>query len=69
MFIYSLFLQYLIQSYARGGGRINSVQKCGVSRPIWTFGLWSSYFAELQSPTGPQKRFKEVTAAHVGGHC
>jgi hypothetical protein len=32
-------------------------------------GLRRRYFAEPQSPTGPRKLFKEVTAAHVGCHC
>ena len=32
------------------------------------FGLWSVYFAVTWSSTGPIKRFKEMTAAHVGGH-
>ena len=32
------------------------------------FGLWSSYFAVTESSTGPIKRFKEMTVAHVGGH-
>jgi hypothetical protein len=31
--------------------------------------LRRGYFAEPQSPTGPRKLFKEVTAAHVGCHC
>ena len=48
-------------------------------RPVWmsplmregaciggaTLDLWRIEFAEPQSPTGPEKRFKEVTAAHV----
>jgi len=40
------------------------------TRPLWTldFGLWSSYFTVTWSSTGPIKRFREMTAAHVGGH-
>jgi len=43
------------------------------SREVYPFsicdlGLRRIYFAEPQSPTGPRKLFKEVTAAHVGCH-
>ena len=41
------------------------------SREVYPFsicdlGLRRIYFAEPQSPTGPRKLFKEMTAAHVG---
>jgi len=32
------------------------------------FGLWSVYFAVMLASPGPVKRFREMEAAHVGGH-
>jgi hypothetical protein len=63
-------LLFILGSRLGGVGPVRGLR--GGGRGGWceeSLDLWRGYFAEPQSPTGPEKLFKEVTAAHVGCHC
>ena len=67
VYVFTLYLFLLcLFSYS---GLILVLTRSLVCSYLGDLGLRRIEFAEPQSPTGPRKLFKEVTAAHVGCHC